>query len=100
MARSATAQRNSRGRTRKLDRSATRHIATTPTPPTDISADAHGDEPPVPSPSQNVEESFVVIDTPWALLPTTEQEQFGLRISRLILKAVRVRSFVIEETPS
>jgi hypothetical protein len=52
------------------------------------------------TPPESGGEAVLEVTLPWASLPAREREQFELRLSRLVLKAARVPSLLIEETPS
>jgi len=39
----------------------------------------------------------VTLEAFWALLPATERERFGLRLSRLVLRAARTPEVDLEE---
>lgn len=93
MARPATPRRPADRRTGRLDRPGRRHV------PLDLgSSPAAGsgpaaDGPPLPATAVHpVEEEPAAVVTPasfWALLPAADRERLGLRLSRLVLKAVR-----------
>jgi hypothetical protein len=92
MARPATARRTSGGRTGRLDRPARRYLPDDPgwTPASGPSPATDG---PVVSAAQThsigPSADGVTPDLLWALLPAADREQFGLRLSRLVLRAVR-----------
>ena len=86
MARPATARRPADGRPGRLDRPARRDLPADPGP----SAAAHGPPHPLPPPP-------VTPDACWALLPAADRERFGLRLSRLVLRAVRTPDPSTEE---
>jgi hypothetical protein len=93
MARPATAQRATDGRTSRLDRPARRYLPEDPGTPSVVGQcpSPDGDDVPTASgPALNPTPADAV--TPeafWALLPADERERFGLRLSRLVLRAVR-----------
>jgi hypothetical protein len=95
MARLATARRPADRRTGGLDRPSRRFLPADtgrpapagPRPAADGSALSA-------APTQTIEptpaEAGLSPDAFWALLPAAEREQFGVRLSRLVLKAARV----------
>ena len=93
MARPATPRRPADRRTGRLDRPGRRHVPRDlgPSPAAGSGSDADG--PPVPAtPVHSTEEqpsSALTPDSFWALLPAADRERLGLRLSRLVLKAVR-----------
>jgi hypothetical protein len=92
MARAATARRPADGRPGLLDRPARRYVSDDPGPTVAVGPRPAGDGPalsatpghPVDAPTA----SGVTTDGPWALLPAADRERFGLRLSRLVLRAV------------
>ncbi len=93
MARTATARRPAVGCAGLLDRPARRHLPTEPGP-----APARGpcpapDGAAVPeAPGRTADPAPSAGVTPvdfWALLSAADRERFGLRLSRLVLRAVR-----------
>ncbi len=93
MARPATARRPPDGRTGLLDRPARRYLPDDPGSPT-----APGPRPSADGPVVSAAQAHPIEPTPadgvtpevlWALLPAADREQFGLRLSRLVLRAVR-----------
>jgi hypothetical protein len=100
MARPETAQRRPHRRPRDLDRSAARDTASVPLSTSASSSDPAGDGRPMSTPPESGGEAVLEVTLPWASLPAREREQFELRLSRLVLKAARVPSLLIEETPS
>lgn len=92
MARPATARRPPDGRTGLLDRPARRYLPDDPgsTAAPDPRPSANG---PVVSAAQahpiGPSADGVTPDVLWALLPAADREQFGLRLSRLVLRAIR-----------
>jgi hypothetical protein len=93
MARPATPRRKADHRTSRLDRPSRRHDSLNPKPPAAAGsgpAAAGSRLPATPVPSIEEEAASVVKpDSFWALLPPAERERFGLRLSRLVLKAAR-----------
>jgi hypothetical protein len=93
MARSATPRGPADCRTGRLDRPGRRHVpldlGTSPAPGSGHVADG----PPLPAtavyPVKEEPTAVVTPDSFWALLPAADRERFGLRLSRLVLKAVR-----------
>lgn len=79
-------------RTGCLDRSAHQHasldLESTPNP----SSSAAADDSPLPAaqwrPAEEETNAEVTSAALWTLLPSAEREQLGLRLSRLVLKAV------------
>jgi hypothetical protein len=92
MARPATARRPTDGRTGLLDRPARRYLPDDPG-----STPAPGPRPSADGPAVSAAQAHPITPsadgvTPevlWALLPAADREQFGLRLSRLVLRAVR-----------
>jgi hypothetical protein len=93
MARPATARRPAGGRTGRLDRPARQYLPDDPG-----STTAPGPRPPADGPVVPAAQADPIGPTPadgmtldgfWALLPAADREQFGLRLSRLVLRAVR-----------
>jgi hypothetical protein len=92
MARPATARWPAGGRTGLLDRPAHRYL-----PDDTGSTAASGQRPPADGPVVSAAQTHpiepstddVKPDVLWALLPTADREKFGLRLSRLVLRAVR-----------
>ena len=93
MARPATARRSADGRTSRLDRPARRYLPNDPGPPAPAGPCPAPHGPAVPAPPvHSINPSTATGVTPdafWALLPAADREQFGLRLSRLVLRAVR-----------
>jgi hypothetical protein len=93
MARPATSRRSADRRTSRLDRPGLRHLPRDPGPSPATGAGFAAAGSPVPAtPVCSAEEEPAGVMTPdsfWALLSPTDREQLGLRLSRLILKAVR-----------
>ena len=93
MARLATARRPADGGTGRLDRPARRYFPADPGPPTPAGPRLALDGPALPAtPAHQINPSTAVGMTPeafWALLPAADRERFGLRLSRLVLRAVR-----------
>jgi hypothetical protein len=93
MARPATARRPADGRPGLLDRPARRYVPNGPGPPFAGGPRPVGDGPALPAaPGHPVDAptaSGVTTDGPWALLPADDRARFGLRLSRLVLRAVR-----------
>jgi hypothetical protein len=92
MARPATARRPASDCSRRLDRPARRYLPDDP----GSSAPA-GPRPPADGPVVSAAQTHPIGPTAdgvtpevlWALLPAADREQFGLRLSRLVLRAVR-----------
>ena len=93
MARPATARRPANGRAGHLDRPARRYGPFDPRPPAAPGPGPAPDGPTVPAaPDHPIDPSTDFVVTPdafWALLPPADRERFGLRLSRLVLRAVR-----------
>ncbi len=93
MARPATARRTAVGRTGLLDRSARRNLPAYPGSPTPAGPSPAGDGEALPAtPNRPIDPppaAGVTPDAFWALLPAADRERFGLRLSRLVLRAVR-----------
>jgi hypothetical protein len=100
MARSATTQRPTASRSSRLDRPAQRHVpgdtASSPAPRSGSSSNDIPLSPPPESPADSPSPDLTLA-TCWALLPITQREQFELHLSRLVLKAARIRSLDTEE---
>lgn len=94
MARPATSRRPPNRRPGRLDRPVPQHL------PNDAGSTAApgsgpaGDGPPVPAtpvaPADEAPSDGLTPTSFWALLPQAERERLGLRLSRLVLKAVCV----------
>jgi hypothetical protein len=93
MARPATARRPADGRSGLLDRPAHRSLTDDPGSPTAPGSGPAPDGPALPTtPACAIGPSTVAgmtLDGFWALLPDADRERFGLRLSRLVLRAVR-----------
>jgi Resolvase, N terminal domain len=93
MARPATARRPADGRAGRLDRPARRYVPVDPRPPAAPGPGPAPDGPAVPAtPDHPIDPATALVVTPdafWALLPPADRERFGLRLSRLVLRAVR-----------
>lgn len=93
MARPATPRRPAGRRTGRLDRRARRHVSTDSGPTAAPDAGPLADGPHLPAtPGHPINQEAIAELTPpafWALLPPTERERLGLRLSQLVLKAVR-----------
>lgn len=93
MARPATARRTTDGRTRRLDRPARRYLPGDPATPSAAGQcpSPDGDDvPTAPDPAiVSTPPAGVTPEAFWALLPADQRERFGLRLSRLVLRAVR-----------
>ena len=93
MARPATARRPAVGRTGLLDRPTRRYLPADPGSPTPAVPSPAADGPAVPAtPGRPIDPppaAGVTPDAFWALLPAADRERFGLRLSRLVLRAVR-----------
>jgi hypothetical protein len=94
MARPATARRPASDCSRRLDRPARRYLPDDPG-----STAPAGSRPPADGPVVSAAQAHPIGPTPadgmtldvfWALLPAADREQFGLRLSRLVLRAVRI----------
>jgi hypothetical protein len=94
MARPATARRPASDRSARLDRPACRYLPNDPGPTAPAGPGPSADGPVVsaaqahpigPTPADGM-----TLDVFWALLPAADREQFGLRLSRLVLRAVRI----------
>ena len=94
MARLATARRPADRRTGDLDRPSRRFLPDDTGRPAPAGPRPAADGSALPAtPAQAIEPTpteGLNPDTFWALLPTAEREEFGLRLSRLVLKAARV----------
>jgi hypothetical protein len=92
MARPATSRRPTFGRTGLLDRPARRHLLAEPGPAPAAGPRPAPDGTSVPAaPAHAIDPSPAAGVTPdafWALLPDADRERFGLRLSRLVLRAV------------
>jgi hypothetical protein len=92
MARPATPRRPAGHRLGRLDRPAPQHLPDDAelAPAPGSGAPSHGE--PVPTapgcPANEAASDGLTPVTFWALLPPAEREQLGLRLSRLVLKAV------------
>jgi hypothetical protein len=93
MARPATARRSAVGRSGLLDRPARRYLPVDPGPPAAAGPRPASHGPAVPAtpvhPIDPAPAEGVTPDAFWALLPAADGERFGLRLSRLVLRAVR-----------
>jgi hypothetical protein len=93
MARPATARRPAVGRSGLLDRPDRRYLPVDPGPPAPAGPRLAPDGPAVPAtPAHPIDPSTAAGMMPdgfWALLPAADRERFGLRLSRLVLRAVR-----------
>lgn len=93
MARPATSRRTAGRRASRLDRPGRRHLPLDPGPVAAPGSGPATDGLPVSAPpvcSAEEEETDVVTpDSFWTLLPPADRERLGLRLSRLVLKAVR-----------
>ena len=93
MARPASSRRPTDGRTTRLDRSARRHVPTDPEPTVASRAGPAAAGPAVPATAGHPNAQATIAEvTPtafWSLLPAAERERLGLRLSQLVLKAVR-----------
>ena len=101
MARPATSRRPADRHAGRLDRPARRQISTDPEPSPAAGSGPATDGSPVPAtPVRSAEEEETVVVTPdsfWTLLPAADRERLGLRLSRLVLKAVRTPDLHSEE---
>jgi hypothetical protein len=92
MARPATARRPADRRTGRLDRPAQRHVPHDPEPTPAPGSEPAADGAPVPTasvhPPEQGSNALVTSNSFWALLPAADRERLGLRLSRLVLKAV------------
>jgi hypothetical protein len=93
MARPATARRTEVGRTGLLDRPSRRYLPADPGHPDLAGPSPAADGPALPAapdrPADPLPAAGVTPDALWALLPAADRERFGLRLSRLVLRAVR-----------
>ena len=95
MARPATPRRPAGRRAARLDRSADRHVPADPESPAapGASSTTAGTNLPAapgyPSDQETIAELTPAAAACWALLPPIERERLGLRLSQLVLKAVR-----------
>ena len=93
MARPATARRPADSRAGRLDRPARRYVPVDRRAPAAGRPRPAGDGQDVPAaPVHPTDPSPAAGVTPggfWALLPPADRERFGLRLSRLVLRAVR-----------
>jgi hypothetical protein len=92
MARPATARRPAGGRSGLLDRPVRRYLPDNPGSSAPAGPRPSADGPIVSAaPARPIGPSAdgVTPDLLWALLPAAAREQFGLRLSRLVLRAVR-----------
>jgi hypothetical protein len=93
MARPATPRRPADRRTSCLDRPGRRHVPRDPEPSPAVGSGLAADGPPLPAtPVRSAEEEPIAVVTPdsfWTLLSPADRERLGLRLSRLVLKAVR-----------
>jgi hypothetical protein len=100
MARPATARRQTDRVPGRLDRPVQRQgplDVESPSAPCQVSP---SNDIPMSTPPENPAASppsDLTANACWALLPTTEREQFQLRLSRLVLKAARIPSLDTEE---
>jgi hypothetical protein len=93
MARPATARRPAVSRTGLLDRPARRHLPAEPRPAPALGPRPAPDGTAVPAaPGRTTDPTPAAGVTPedfWGLLSAADRERFGLRLSRLVLRAVR-----------
>jgi len=93
MARPATPRRPAVGRTGLLDRPGRRHLPAVPRPPAAPGPRPAADGPALPAaPDRPIDPppaAGVTPDAFWALRPAADRERSGLRLSRLVLRAVR-----------
>jgi hypothetical protein len=93
MARPATARWPADGRPGRLDRPAHRDLPADPVPSAPTARRPAPNGPTVPAtPVYPIDPASPADVTPgalWALLPACDRERFGLRLSRLVLRAVR-----------
>jgi hypothetical protein len=93
MARTATARRSAVGRSGLLDRPARRHVPVDSRPTLAVCPRSASDGPALPAtpghPIIPPTASDVTTNGLWALLPAADRERFGLRLSRLVLRAAR-----------
>jgi hypothetical protein len=93
VARPATPRRPAGRRTGHLDRPTCRPAPDDPRAPAAPGAGPTADGPHLPAaPNQPIDQETLAELTPtafWALLPATERKRLGLRLSQLVLKAVR-----------
>ena len=92
MARPATPRRPAGRRAGRLDRPDGRHVPGDCEPGVTPGPGPAADGPAVATPpAQTIDQATITELTPaalWALLPQAERERLGLRLSRLVLKAV------------
>jgi hypothetical protein len=93
MARPSTARRPADGRAGRLDRLTRRYVPDDPGPSAAPGPSLVPDGSAVPAtPDDPIDPATTLVVTPdsfWALLPPADRERFGLRLSRLVLRAVR-----------
>lgn len=90
MARPATPRRPAGYRTGSLDRSARRHVPTDLEPAHPRGSSPAGADAVLPTaPRDEAAAAEVTPDGCWARLPAAERDRLGLRLSRLVLKALR-----------
>jgi hypothetical protein len=93
VARPATPRRPAGRRADRLDRPARRHVPADHRPAVAPSPGPAADGPAVAAPAaHSIDPATITELTPtalWALLPAAERERLGLRLSRLVLKALR-----------
>ena len=101
MARPATSRRPADRRASRLDRPGRRHVPSNSEPSPAAGSGLAADGSAVPAnPVRSTEEEAIAVITPdlfWTLLPPADREQLGLRLSRLVLKAVRPSALRAEE---
>jgi hypothetical protein len=94
MARPATARRSARGRAGLLDRPARRYLPAEPGPSPAAGSSSASDGSTLPADSipsiEPTPAEGLSPDAFWALLPAAQRDQFGLRLSRLVLRAAGV----------
>jgi hypothetical protein len=94
MARPATARRPASDRSDRLDRPARRYLPDDPGSTAPAGPRPSADGPIVPAaqahPIGPTPADDMTPDLLWSLLPAADREQFGLRLSRLVLRAVRI----------
>ena len=94
MARASTSRRPAGRRAARLDRPTHRHVPANAPPDAAPGSGPTADGPDLPAaPDQPIDQDQAITGlTPtafWALLPAAERERLGLRLSQLVLKAVR-----------
>ncbi len=101
MARSATARRPTRRRPDRLDRSSQQHLPKHARSAPAFSSGSPLDDATVPAaplgPAPQASSGEVTPAVFWDLLSASERERLGLRLSHLVLKAVRSSAIAFQE---